>query len=57
MYLYWKSDENALTASTTASAFNAGYLALAGIGGLALGILGTALVMTKGRKKKEDTAE
>ena len=41
MYLYWKGDENALTASTTASAFNAGYLALAGIGGLAIGILGT----------------
>ena len=57
MYLYWKGDENALTASTTASAFNAGYLALAGIGGLAIGILGTVLVMTKGRKKKEEAAE
>ena len=32
-----------------------GYFALAAIGGLALGILGTALVMSKGRKKKEET--
>ena len=58
MYLYWKGDENALadSASTTASAFNGGYLALAAIGGLALGILGTAFVMSKSRKKKEETA-
>ena len=59
MYLYWNGDANAFAdgASTTASAFNGGYFALAGIGGLALGILGTALVMTKGRKKKEEAAE
>ena len=58
MYLYWKGDENAFAdgASATASAFNAGYMALAGIGGLGIGILGTALVMSKSRKKKEETA-
>ena len=57
MYLYWKGDANALTASATASAFNAGYLALAGVGGLGLGILGTTLVMFPKRKKKEEAAE
>ena len=73
MYLFWKGDETALaesistgadTANTTgepastASTFNAGYLALAGIGGLALGILGATLVMLpKLKKKKEKTAE
>ncbi|MBQ9461732.1 MAG: hypothetical protein IJU51_07465, partial [Clostridia bacterium] len=69
MYLFWKGDETALAESTstgantsgepasTASAFNAGYLALAGIGGLALGIIGTTLVMMpKLKKKKEETA-
>ena len=66
MYLYWNGDETAFAASTstgantsggstsTASAFNAGYLALAGIGGLALGILGTTLVMLQKKKKKEE---
>ena len=70
MYLFWKGDETALAKSTatgtdtsdgsasTASAFNAGYLALAGIGGLALGILVTTLVvMPRLKKKKEETAE
>ena len=55
MYLYWQGDENAFAkeeAGATASAFNAGYLALSGIGGLALGIAGTALFT--GRKKKEE---
>ena len=55
MYLYWKGDENAFAdTSATASAFNAGYLALSGVGGLALGIAGTALFT--GRKKKEEEA-
>ena len=41
----------------TASTFNAGFLALAGIGGLAPGIIGTTLVMLpKLRKRKEETA-
>ena len=70
MYLFWKGDETAFAESTstganttgepasTASTFNAGYLALAGIGGLALGILGTTLVlMPKLKKKKEQAAE
>ncbi len=59
MYLYWNGDVNAFAdgASTTASAFNGGYFALAGIGGLALGILGTTLVMLpRLRKKKEEEA-
>ena len=42
MYLYWKGDENAFAdTGATASAFNAGYFALSGVGGLALGIAGT----------------
>ncbi|MBE6740913.1 MAG: hypothetical protein E7570_01280 [Ruminococcaceae bacterium] len=49
MYLFWKSDESAYTAST----FSQGYLALTGIGGLALGIFGTSLVMTAKRKKQK----
>ena len=69
MYLFWKGDETAFAQSTstgtntsngsasTASTFNAGFLALAGIGGLALGIVGTTLVlMPKLKKKKEQTA-
>ncbi|MBP0972981.1 MAG: leucine-rich repeat protein [Oscillospiraceae bacterium] len=39
-------------ASVTASTFNGGYIALAGIGGLALGIAGTVAVMMP-KKKKE----
>ena len=57
MYLYWKGDATAFAdaAASTASAFNnGGYIALSGVGGLALGILGTALVT--GRKKKETEA-
>ena len=55
MYLYWQGDEGAFDdASMTASAFNASYMALTGIGGLALGIAGTALFT--GRKKKEEVA-
>ena len=55
MYLFWKSDANALTAA--ASTFNAGYLALAGIGGIGLGVLGTTLVMLpKLKKRREEEA-
>lgn len=74
MYLFWKGDETAFAKSTstgadtaaasgepasTASAFNAGYLALAGIGGLVIGILGATAVMFPMLKKKreEETAE
>ena len=53
LYLFWQTDANAY-APATASAFGGGTLALAGIGGLALGILGTTLVMLPKRKKKEE---
>ena len=68
MYLFWKGDETAFAESTstgantsggaasTASTFNAGYLALAGIGGLALGILGTTLFFFFKHKKKRGAA-
>ena len=46
------SAESASTA--TASTFNAGFIALAGIGGLILGIGGTTLVMFFARKKKKE---
>lgn len=69
MYLFWKGDETAFAKSTstgadtaaasgepasTASAFNAGYLALAGIGGLVIGILGATAVMFPMLKKKRE---
>ena len=73
MYLFWKGDETVFakststgadtttasteSASATASTFNAGFIALAGIGGLILGIGGTTLVMFFARKKKKETAE
>ncbi|MBQ6335701.1 MAG: hypothetical protein IJI50_00560 [Ruminococcus sp.] len=53
LYLFWQTDANAY-APAAASAFNGGTLALVGIGGLALGILGTTLVMLPKRKKKEE---
>lgn len=57
MYLYWQGDENAFAdESATASAFNAGYLALSGVGGLALGIAGTALVTDRKKKEQEEPA-
>ncbi|WP_407386037.1 hypothetical protein [Ruminococcus sp.] len=55
MYLFWKGDENALSA--TASTFSGGNLALVGIGGLALGILGTTLVFLPKLKKKKKEEE
>jgi len=59
MYVYWKTDANAYPeeAPATASAFNGGFLALAGLGGLALGILGTTLVLFPKLKKKKEDAE
>lgn len=51
MYLFWKTDDDAYP-SAAASAFNPGSLALAGIGGLVIGILGTTLVMFPKRKKR-----
>ncbi len=55
-YLFWDSDKEAYSASTeTASAINYGYLALAAIGGLALGIVGTTCVIIPKRKKENKT--
>ena len=52
MYLYWKGD----TAAFTASMFGTGgTIAVSAIGGLAVGIAGTTLVMLS--KKKKETAE
>ena len=50
IYLFWNEDDKAYAA---ASAFSAGQLALAGIGGLAIGILGATAVMLMKRKKEE----
>ena len=55
MYLFWKTDDDAYP-SAAASAFNPGFLALAGIGGLVIGILGTTLVMFPKLKKKRENA-
>ena len=51
------SAESASTA--TASTFNAGFIALAGIGGLVIGILGATAVMfpMMKKKRKEESAE
>ena len=49
-YVFWKSDANAYTATS----INYGYLAIAGIGGIALGILGTTLVILPKRKKEQE---
>ena len=51
-YLFWQSDEKAYTAST----FNYGYLALVGIGGLAVGIVGTTVALYPKRKKNKANA-
>ena len=52
IYFFWDEDTKAF-ASNTASTFSGGMLALTGIGGLALGILGTSVVMMLKRKKEE----
>ncbi|MBR7038454.1 MAG: hypothetical protein IKI21_04330 [Oscillospiraceae bacterium] len=53
IYLFWKGDD---TAYAAASAFTTGQLALTGIGGLAVGILGTTVVMMLGKKRKKEPA-
>ena len=53
VFFYWDEDTSAFPAPETASAFGAGSLALAGIGGLILGIGGSTLVMRPRRKKEE----
>ena len=54
IYMFWKTDENAFTFA--ASTFNYGYLALAAIGGLAAGIVGTTIVVLPKRKKNKADA-
>ncbi|MBP0973281.1 MAG: hypothetical protein J5851_05175, partial [Oscillospiraceae bacterium] len=49
VYFFWDTDANAFTATT----FTSGQLALAGIGGLAAGILGASVVMLATKKRKE----
>ena len=53
--LYWGEDKDAFAAGT-ASSFGTGQLALAGIGGLILGIAGATLVLTRKRRKDEPEA-
>ncbi len=53
IYFFWDEDTKAF-ASGTASTFSTGQLALTGIGGLALGIVGaTVVMMLKGKRKEE----
>jgi hypothetical protein len=49
VYFFWDTDANAFTAT----AFTSGQLALAGIGGLAVGILGATVVMLSTKKRKD----
>ncbi len=52
VYFFWDSDANAYAeTSGTASAFSAGYMAIAAIAGLLVGILGTTMVL-RPRKKR-----
>ncbi len=53
IYLFWKDDAKAYA---TASAFTTGQLALAGIGGLAVGILGATAVMMLRKKRQDEKA-
>ncbi len=52
---YWDVDEGAF-ATEAASTFSGGYLALAGIGGLILGMAGGAVVLRPRKKKEEEQA-
>ena len=55
VYFFWDEDVGAFD-TKTASTFTAGNIALAGIGGLILGIAGATLVM-RARRRKEDKPE
>ena len=55
VYFFWDEDTNAF-ATDAASAFSGGHLALAGFGGLILGIAGATLVLNKKRKEDEPEA-
>ena len=49
VYFFWDFDANAFTAT----AFTGGQLALAGVGGLVVGILGATVVTMMTRKRKD----
>ncbi len=53
IYVYYKTDE---TASTAGSVFSNGYIAIAAVGGVALGSIATAVAMTS-KKKKENQSQ
>ena len=58
VYFFWDEDVSAVPAKEAASAFGAGKLALAGLGGLILGILGSSAVwIPKRRREKEAAAQ
>jgi len=59
VYVYFQIDPNAKVQDpeTSGSAFSAGWLALSGVGGLAVGALVTAISMTTYRKKKYGAEE
>ena len=55
VYFFWDEDEKAFV-TNTASTFSGGALALAGIGGLIVGLAGTTLALKPRRKKEEEAA-
>ncbi len=56
LYFFWDTDTAAFATAPTASAFSAGKLALSGVAGLLIGIVGTILVMGRTRKKEKQKA-
>ena len=57
IYVYYKTDTSGAGASVSGSVFSAGTAAIFGIGGMAVGALAAAAVMTLVKKKKEIPAE
>ena len=57
VFVYFQIDEEAPVAATSGSAFTGGWIALAAVGGAALGAVVTAVSMTSIKKKKEGIAQ
>ena len=57
VYFFWDEDTKAYPAAETASTFGGGSLALAGLGGLILGIAGSSAVLIPKRRKEKAQAE